>query len=297
MKQLGVIEPHWGLSPQAGDWEKVETKEWEAACREVYAAMVDRMDQGIGKIVAQLERDGQLDNTLILFLEDNGGCAEGVGRRGDKKRADGPTLPPMDPAALQPRMVPKQTRDGYPMLQGPGVLPGPADTYIGYGRGWANVSNTPFREYKHWVHEGGISTPLIAHWPAGISRKGELEHQPGHLIDLMATCVDVAGADYPGEYKGGRIQPMEGRSLAPAFRGGTIEREALYWEHEGNRAVRVGKWKLVAKSRDGEWELYDTAADRSEMHNLAGEQPDRVRRMAELWQRYAERTGVIPWPK
>jgi len=300
MKQLGVIEKHWKLSPQAEQWDAVpeEHRAWEARCMEVYAAMIDRMDQGIGRIVGELKRQEMFDNTLVFFLQDNGGCAEGMGRGGNNvQRADGPTLPPMDPAALQPSMIPRQTRDGWPVLQGKGVMPGPADTYHGYGRGWANVSNTPFREYKHWVHEGGISTPLIAHWPAGIKRHGELEHQPSHLIDIMATCVDLAGAKYPAEVKGVAIQPMEGTSLARAFAGEKLDREgAIYWEHEGNRAVRLGKWKLVAKGRNGPWELYDVEADRSEMNDLATEQPDRVAQMADLWQVWAERANVLPWP-
>lgn len=138
--------------------------------------------------------------------------------------------------------VPKQTRDGYPVRMGPMVMPGGPDTYVAYGRGWATVSNTPLREYKHWVHEGGISTPLLAHWPKGITAKGELRKQPGHLIDIAATCVDLAGAIYPKD-----ATPLEGKSLRPAFADKPIDREALFWEHEGNRAVRVGDWKLVAK--------------------------------------------------
>ena len=202
-------------------------KEREAACMEVYAAMVDRMDQGIGKIVAELKRTGQLDNTLILFLQDNGGCAEEMGRK-RRKAADGPrpekpTLPPMKPEELPDGLVPPQTRDGYPVRQGPNVMPGPADTYIAYGRGWANVSNTPFREYKHWVHEGGISTPLIAHWPAGIAAKGDRIGQTGPPDRLMATCLDLAGAKYPAEQDGQAILPLEGKSLRPAFAGKPLE--------------------------------------------------------------------------
>ena len=297
MKKLGVIEKHWKLSPQAGNWSGVSDKKWEAACMEVYAAMVDNMDAGIGRIVASLKKTGRLDNTLIFYLMDNGGCAEGYGRYGKgRPRADKPELPPMAPDALQTRMTPTQSRDGYKMRRGVGSMPGPADTAIGYGRGWANVSNTPFREYKHWVHEGGISTPLIVHWPAGIADKNTLRHQPSHLIDIMATCVDVAGATYPKEFNCQPIQPMEGKSLAPAFADKPIAREAIYWEHEGNRAVRVGKWKLVAKGRNGKWELYDIEADRSELNDLAAAQPDRVKTLADLWQAYAERTNVLPWP-
>jgi arylsulfatase len=295
-KSLGLVTPETVMSPQAEDWDAVADKAWERRGMEVYAAMVDRMDQGIGRIVDELKAQGQLENTLIFYLQDNGGCAEGMGRAAKNPvavRADRPTLPPMKPEELQPDMIPKQTRDGWPVLQGPGVLPGPADTFHGYGRGWANVSNTPFREYKHWVHEGGISTPLIAHWPAGIRRVGELEHQPGHLIDIMATCVDVAGAKYPEQLGEHAIQPLEGRSLAPAFGGGTIERDAIYWEHEGNRAIRVGEWKLVAKENEP-WELYDIATDRVEAHDLAAAQPERVAELSAKWEQWAARANVLP---
>jgi arylsulfatase A-like enzyme len=296
MLKLGVIDAKWPMSPAPEEWEENPNKAWDARNMEVYAAMIDNMDQGIGRIMAALKKNGIFDNTLMLYMQDNGGCAEGLGRstRGQKTRADKPTLPPMDPAALQPSMIPQQTRDGWPVLMGPGVMPGPADTYIAYGRGWANVSNVPFREYKHWVHEGGISTPLVAHWPKGIQRKNQLEHQPGHLIDIMATCVDIAGAEYPKEVGGVAIKPMEGRSLRPAFAGKTIDREAIYWEHEGNRAVRVGAWKLVAKGANGAWELYNIAEDRSELRNLATDQPERVKALAAMWQAYAERANVLP---
>ena len=299
MKKLGVIEGHWKLSPRAGNWAAVKNKAWEARCMEVYAAMIDNMDQGIARIVAALEKTGRLDNTLIFFLQDNGGCAEGLGRgtRGKfKTRPDKPPFAPMPKDQLQTGMIPRQTRDGYPTVMGPGIMPGPDGTYIAYGQAWANVSNTPFREYKHWVHEGGIATPLIVHWPAQVKAKGKLRHHPGHLIDIMATCVDVAGATYPTEVKGEKIQPMEGRSLAPAFDDKPIQREALFWEHEGNRAIRVGKMKLVAKGRNGKWELYDTDADRTEMNNLAAAQPEKVKELAALWEKYAERTHVLPWP-
>jgi arylsulfatase len=151
--------------------------------------------------------------------------------------------------------------------------------------------------YKHWVHEGGISSPLIVHWPNRIKETGALRNQPGHVIDIMATCVDIAGANYPTRFKGQEIQPMEGKSLAPAFAGKSIEREAIYWEHEGNRAIRKGKWKLVAKGRKGPWELYDMEADRTETNDLAEQHPDRVKEMADMWQAWAERANVLPWPK
>jgi arylsulfatase len=292
-----LLDPRWLVSPQAGNWNEVQDKAWETRCMEVYAAMVDCMDQGIGRLIDSLHATGQFDNTLVLFLQDNGGCAEGMGRSGElNQRANAPALPPLAKDYLQPDMIPKQTRDGYPMRQGAGVMPGGADTYVGYGRDWANVSNTPFREYKHWQHEGGISSPLIAHWPTGIARAGQLESAPAHLIDIMATCVEIAGARYPADFAGERIQPLEGISLVPAFRGEELVRsQPIFWEHEGNRAMRSGDWKLVSKY-PGDWELYDIAADRSEMHNLAGDQPKRVKELSQLWSAWAERVGVLPWP-
>lgn len=298
MKKLGLVDPGWQFTETVGDWAGVTNKAWEARCMEVYAAMIDSLDQGIGRIVAQLKKQKQLDNTLIFFLQDNGACAETVGRKpreGITQRPPKPTLEPKGKDFLDLTVIPKQTRDGFPVVMGSGVMPGPRDTYIAYGQGWANVSNTPFREYKHWVHEGGISTPLITHWPAGIQRRGELERQPGHLIDVMATCVDVAGAKYPTKRDGHAIQPLEGKSLAPAFAGKEIEREAIYWEHEGNRAVRMGPWKLVAKGPAGKWELYNINSDRTEMHNLASSEPQRVTQMVAKWEAWAKRARVLPW--
>lgn len=297
MREMGLIAAEWEMTQQAEDWEKVKNREWEIACMEVYAAMVDSMDQGIGRIVEALEVSGDLDNTLILFLQDNGGCAEGLGRTprdGLTTRPDKPTLPIMKPGTLQDQMIPRQTRDGYPTVMGPGVMPGPDGTYIAYGRGWANVSNTPFREYKHWVHEGGIATPLIAHWPATIQRKGEFESQPGHLIDLMATCVDVAGAEYPTEVGDHKITPLEGTSLAPAFSAKDIGRkQPIFWEHEGNRAVRDRQWKLVAKE-NRPWELYDMEADRTELNDLLAKFPERAKDLEAKWEAWAKRADVLP---
>lgn len=263
---------------------------------EVYAAMIDNMDQGIGRVLAELKRIGQFDNTVILYLNDNGACAETMGRKPlPEPPAD--ELKPMPPDMLQDRIrLPMQTRDGRPVRSGGGVMPGPADSYIAYGLAWANVSNTPFREYKHWVHEGGISTPLIVHWPQGIApqRRGQLEPQPGHLIDIMATCVDLARAKYPRKFHGQAIPPIPGVSLRPALAGKPLKRtEPLFWEHEGNRAVREGRWKLVAKE-DQPWELYDMERDRTEMHDLAAQQPDRVKAMAAQWDAWAARANVLP---
>ena len=301
VRELGLVREEWKMTAQAEDWDKVKHKAWEARCMEVYAAMVTNMDRGIGRIVESLKKNGQFENTLILFLQDNGGCAEGLGRRGPANdphpfRADKPKFPPMKSDALQRAMIPKQTRDGWPLLKGHNVMPGPADTYIAYGRGWANASNTPFREYKHWVHEGGISSPLIAHWPAKIKAKGELRHTPAHLIDIMATFVDISGTDYPTEYKGKSIQPMEGKSLMQVFNGKPLATRTIYWEHEGNRAIRIGRWKLVAKGRKSKWELFDMEADRTETQNLAGRFPGRVTEMGIQWETWAKRTNVLPWP-
>ena len=307
-RELGLIDPAWPMTPRdekSPAWEEAEDKQWEIDLMEVYAAMVDCMDQGIGQIVEALQETGRFDNTLVFFLQDNGGCAEGMGR-GDKitYRDDPEKIVPMEPGQLQYDMIPKRTRDGLPLRQGRNVKPGPADTYLGYGLSWANASNTPFREYKHWVHEGGISTPLIAHWPQGIAteQKGRLFRQPGHLIDIMATCVDVAGATYPREYRDERITPLEGTSLKPAFSGKELGRSnPIFWEHEGNCAMRDGKWKIVRKGNMGSgettpWELYDMQADRTELNDLAGQQPERLKAMAEQWEAWAERALVKPWP-
>ncbi len=297
MIELGVIDPKATTNfPVPEGAKETEFWEWDKRNMEVYAAMVDNMDQGIGRIIEALRDTGEFENTLICFFQDNGGCAEGYGRGGNgKQRSETAPLPELPDDYLQPDMQPKQTRDGFPVRTGKGVMAGPADTYIGYGRAWATVSNTPFREYKHWTHEGGISTPLIVHWPEKVTRHGELEHTPGHLVDLMATAVDVSGAEYPTVFHGGRkIKPMEGKSLVPTFEGKPIEREAIYWEHEGNRAIRVGDHKLVAKGAKGKWELYNIANDRSEQHNLADEQPERVEQLAAMWQAYAQRADVLP---
>jgi arylsulfatase len=281
----------------AGLGEAGEFWPWDERNMEVFAAMVTSMDRGIGRIVQAIGDRGQAENTLVLYMQDNGGCAETIGREPGKAgdlpvaavRAEKPTLPTQPADMLQKQMTPRQTRDGFPLRQGRGVMAGGGDTFTAYGEAWSTVSNTPFRRHKHWVHEGGISTPLLVHWPRGIRMPGRLEPTPGHLIDVMATAVDLAGAAYPADKT-----PLEGRSLRPLFGGGTIDREAIYWEHEGNRAVRAGRWKLVAVHR-GPWELYDMERDRSDLEDLAAREPDRVRQMAALWEAYAARTGVEPW--
>lgn len=304
MKTLGLVAADTKLSPQSDNWEEVADKPWEARNMEVYAAMIDSMDQGIGRIVAELKRQGELDNTLILFLQDNGGCAEHYGRNTPASYAT--DLKPMGPDDLQTKIWPAmQTRDGRPVKSGEGVMAGAEDTFIGYGRGWANVSNTPFREYKHFAHEGGISTPLIAHWPSGIdpSRNGKLEHQPGHVIDIMATCADVAGGAYPKKFGEHQIIPVEGVSLRPAFSGKSLERsDALYFEHHLNCAIRDGDWKLVCKGKAGlavkqfDWELYNVKTDRAELQNVADKNPEKVEALLAKWEKWAVRAKVQPWP-
>lgn len=299
---MGMIDPEWKL-PQmdAKSWRDVERKDWETRLMEVYAAMIDRLDQGLGRVISALETRKMLEDTLILFLADNGGCAEDMGRREGIQYQDSEPdeLKPMKAEDLQMGMIPKRTRDGVVVKQGTEVMPGGDDSYHGYGRAWANVSNTPFREYKHWVHEGGISTPLIVHWPKGIAPRlhGEFERQPAHLVDLMATCVDLAKAEYPRTVDGQKIVAMQGVSLRPTFSGKPLRREnPIFWEHEGNRAIRIGKWKLVAKGAGRAWELYDLHADRTELNDLASVEGDRVRAMAEKWESWAIEAKAKPWP-
>jgi arylsulfatase A-like enzyme len=299
---MGLVKSNWQLSNRdAVAWKDAKNKEWEIRLMEVYAAMVDRLDQGIGRIISALEKRKMLENTLILFLSDNGGCAEGMGRQnGIRYRDSEPEKrKPMKADDLQLDMIPKRTRDGKVVKQGTEVIPGGADTFHGYGQAWANVSNTPFREYKSRVHEGGISTPLVAHWPKGIAPKlkGKFEDQPSHVIDFMATCLDLAKAEYPKKINGEDVVPIQGVSLKPVFGGTSIIREKpLYWEHEGNRAIRMGNWKLVAKGSFGAWELFDLDSDRSELNDLADLYPNRVTEMSQKWEEWAIETLVKPWP-
>jgi arylsulfatase len=226
----------------------------------VYAACVNHMDRAVGRLVDALRERGVLDNTLILFMSDNGGNAES----GPNGRSEG------DPSD-------------------------PTSTWY-CGESWAHLENTPFRRYKHFNHEGGIATPLIVHWPARIAGHGEYRAQPGHLIDIMPTLVEVASARYPSSFNGHDILKMEGRSLVPAFDNQPITRDALYWEHEGNAAVRVGDWKLVRQGRNNPWELYNIVADRTELNNLVKAEPARAKELAAKWEAWALRAHVKPNP-
>jgi len=290
MIDMGIIHEDWKLSerdPDVCPWEQAENKQWQARRMEVYAAQIDRMDQGIGRIVDSLKETGQFENTLIVFLADNGGCAEELG---------GQDSWVVQIARKPPYVGMLETRDGRKVRFGntPDIIPGGEDTYSSYGVPWANVSNTPFRFYKHWVHEGGIATPFIVHWPAGIDAKDQLRHQAAQLPDLMATFLDVAGIEYPATHDGKEIKPLEGVSMTGTFADKPHGREVLYFEHMGNRAVRRGKWKLVAQ-REGPWELHDMDAGRTETNDVAAEHPEIVKELTELYHTWAKRCNVMDW--
>jgi arylsulfatase len=274
---------------------------------QVFAAMVDIMDQGIGKIITTLEQKGILDNTIIFYMQDNGGCAEtqGTDQPEVQPTAEQAKLKPFSYDSVFTGKKPLYSRDGRWVRNGIGVMPGDANTFTTYGMEWANVSNTPYRLYKHWTHEGGIATPLVVHWPKGITKKGEIRNQPGHLIDIMATCLAITGVQYPTKFNGNEIQPFEGKNLVPAFNNLPIDRKFIFWEHEGNRAIRTGNWKLVSTlttlkkftaADENKWELYDLQKDPSELNNLATKFPEKVKELAQLWEQEAIRTKAKPWP-
>jgi arylsulfatase len=232
---------------------------FQATKMTIHAAMIDRMDREIGMVLVQLRKMGVLDNTLILFLSDNGASAEIM------VRDDG-----HDPAAPA----------------------GSAKSHLCLGPGWSTVANTPFRRHKTWVHEGGISTPLIVHWPMGIKARGELRRDAGHVIDVVPTILELTGAPQPPIEHSPPARP--GLSLVPAFaRDGTVKHDELWWQHEGNRAIRVGNRKLVAAGKDGAWELYDLATDRTETRDLAREQPDMVRELGRRWQQRQDEFAAL----
>ncbi len=281
MQAMGILKPHWKpttIDERVGPWELNQLRAWQQRRMEVYAAQVDLMDRAVGSILESLRQMGAEQNTLVMFLSDNGASADEI-------------MPNWRGAG-----IPKETRAGRAVQLGnqPSVMPGDEDTYQSYGIAWANVSNTPFRLYKGAVHEGGISTPLIVRWPAALRRGGRMNDQIGHVIDIVPTCLEAARVRYPSAYQGRSIPPLEGRSLLPVLRGETRADDKLYWEHAGNRAVRDGKWKLVARHR-GAWELYDMEADRTETDNLADRFPVVVENMAAHYAAWAKRVGVLPW--
>ena len=273
MKEMGIIDKNWQLTKQdSREWDSLsdEQKKEMDVRRAIYSAMVDQMDQNIGKLITYLKNENELDNTLIIFLNDNGACAEG-GELGG-----GP--------AHQ-----LETKEGY---------------FLSYGGAWANASNTPYREYKHWVHEGGIGTPFIVHWPGVIpkDKKGQLISEYGFLPDIMATFIEAANTKYPEEYNGNKIIPASGKSLIPLFKGENkrIHTEPIFWEHEGNKAIRLGEYKLVSKwtpEVETDWELYNMETDRTEMNNLAEKLPEKVAEMNKMYIEWSQKNHVLPWAK
>ncbi|MEH0152870.1 arylsulfatase [Limibacter armeniacum] len=288
MQQLGLIsKENAEFSPRMFpklDWETNPNKEWDAHAMAVHAAMIDRMDQTIGKLMDKLEETGEMDNTIILFLSDNGASYERPSKYG----------PGFDRAG--------STRQGeevkFPVDKSTDAMPGPQTVHAGIGPVWANVANTPFRYYKSKVFEGGIRTPMIMHWPKGITKQGGFEKQTGHVADLMATFVELAGTAYPTQLNGHNITPTVGTSLVPAIKGtGEVQRNTLFWEHFGSKAIRQGDWKLVMLDKKSDWELYNLAEDQTEMHNLAAKHPEKVEELAALWEQQAQAYQVYPMPQ
>ncbi len=250
---LEILGP--GETRHAVLWESLTAgqKTFQATKEAIHAAMVDRMDQEIGRVINQVKAMGALDNTVIFFFSDNGASAE-IMVRGDGHDRSAP--------------------------------PGSAASYLCLGPGGSTVANTPFRRHKIWVHEGGISTPLIVHWPKGIAARGELRHDVGHVIDFVPTLLELAGGQAGDTWHGAKVPPLPGRSLVPAFaKDGAVKRDFLFFSHSGNHALRVGDWKLVSANDNADaWELYNLATDRAESSNLAAKQPGRVKEMAARWQ-------------
>ena len=263
-------------------WAENENENWDSRAMAVHAAMIDRMDQNIGKLIDKLEATGQLDNTVIMFMSDNGASSERPSQYGigfDR---------------------PSETRDGreihYPVKKSEEHLPGPETVMSGIGPVWANVANTPFRYWKARVYEGGITSPFIVHWPAGIKEQGVVKSQAAHIIDIMPTLLELSGATYPEEFNGNTIDPYMGESMVSAFTN-TEEapiNETLFWEHFGAAALRQGDWKLVKLDGNADWELYNLKEDRTEMNNLAAKYPERLKAMQEEWNTMAKATDVFP---
>lgn len=283
MIRLGIIdEATTKLSPRINNelsWAANKDTVWDARAMAVHAAMVDRMDQGIGRIINTLKETGELDNTIILFLSDNGASPEDCARYG----------PGFD--------RPGETRDGrkivYPINKD--VLPGSQTTFASIGERWANVSNTPYRYAKATSYEGGVRTPFIAFWPKGIkAAKGSITKQPGHVIDLMSTFVQVTGAGYPSTFANQVIQPTSGSSLWPVFQGKKPSTPSLYNEHFKARYIRNETWKLVSSANDSNWHLYRIRSDESELNNLSSQFPEVVKQLSADWQRWADKSNVFP---
>jgi arylsulfatase len=286
-REMGLVPREWSLSPRpAGvhDWDAVRDQDWQAERMAVYAAQVVSIDRGVGRVLEAVRQARVADNTLVLFLSDNGAAP------------DGGLTPTKGGFGFEPDRKNDTWRlDGVPIRpgSGPDNPPGPADTFAAYGLAWANVSNTPLRSTKLTAYEGGIRTPLIAHWPAVIRKGGQITEQAGHVVDIMATCLDVAGAAYPTEFQSRKPLPLEGKSLVPVFRGEQCQgHEALYWNAPNNEAIRVGPWKLVNAGRGKPWELYNLETDGTETQDLKDRHPERVRDLAARWKDWARRSGL-----
>ncbi|TNC29445.1 arylsulfatase [Amycolatopsis alkalitolerans] len=290
--QLGIVEADAVLSPRdprEPAWEDVTDKDWQARRMEVYAAQVDRMDHGIGRILDTLKRLGRFENTIIVFLSDNGASPEEI------------------PHMTRERFVSRtdifrgHTRTGEPVRLGnePGTMPGPENTYSSYGRPWANLSNTPFRLYKKWTHEGGIAAPFIVHWPAGGVEAGQILSEPHQLTHVLPTLLDALDVAYPTVLGDHPIPPMEGTGFLAQLRGSDHAASpaggpALYWEHCGNGAVRRGQWKLV-REHTKPWELYNLAKDPTELNDVAGQNRELAEHLLADWSAWADRIGILPF--
>ncbi len=278
-----IISVNWPLTPRDSrvrPWVQNTYKTWQQHRMEVYAAQVDMMDRGVGRVMEKIKQVADERNTLVMFLSDNGASEEEVSPQ------------------WKGEVVPTRTHAGGGVSVGnnPNVIPGPENTYQSYGIAWANASNTPFRLYKRYVHEGGIATPFIAYWPGTITRPGQVDHQVAHVVDIVPTCLKIAKIRYPAVFKGYTLKPAAGKSLLPIFRGEKRQPYTLYWEHEGNKAMRDGKWKIVCKY-PGSWELYDIVADRTEMKDLAPQFPIVVQELTENYEKWAKESNVEPWRK
>jgi arylsulfatase A-like enzyme len=287
LQAAGVLASEVQLSnpdPARPAWPDAPHRNWQVRRMQVYAAQVERMDRGIGRIVAALEAAAALDDTIVVFLSDNGASPEEL------------PLVPLERFRLRDDILRERTRDGAPIVIGndPELPPGSEATFQSYGRAWANLSNTPFRLYKRWAHEGGICAPFIIRWRSGDLAEGRVVDAPFQLTDVLPTLLEATGTSYPEERDGRPVPPVEGRSMLPALRGAEMSESSLYWEHTGNAAVRRGRWKLVREYARS-WELYDLASDRSELHDLATEQPELARDLAADWSGWARRVGLIPW--
>jgi len=260
--ELGLINKDWKLPPrdrEAQSWESAQHIEWQNKRMEVYAAMIDCVDQGIGRILTALKESGVDDNTLVLFLSDNGSCAESPGGENNVEH-----------------------------------VPGPKEFYSHVGPSWAYAQNSPFRRYKSRMHEGGIATPMIARWP-GVISPNAMTDQVGHIIDLLPTFLEMSGTPYPDTFNEKPIRPVEGISLLKTLKspGDEVARsEPLFWFFSGSRAIRDGDWKLVWDAKVKRWELYDMVSDRTEMHDRSKDQPDKAKELAAAWEAWAKLTGV-----